>query len=332
MDPFKAIQYVTSGFTLVAFIAAIGGWVYRYRLKSRKEMIELAKPESRADLVQRTLNEFFPVDTAGLTNEQKYDLVIRQIDARSKRFRLTVSLSVTAMIALLSVISVTYLSRSHITPVDNTTRPQIVADKTPVGSDDSQNIYLVKIDGDGAAFPVGKYQNFLVKAVNSHGNPVAGVKIAWSTPVGGDKAYVNVTANDGTASATNLYTFPSAGPYEEVAAIVPDDTQVGFTSTSALKDTKSAVKFEYSQGVETVCGNGHYHEPSNAATWTCTHVGNAVELHRSDNSCSASLSPLNGQWSGTLQCTNGASYQLTATPTSDWSEIDSSLSWFKLNE
>lgn len=89
------------------------------------------------------------------------------------------------------------------------------------------------------------------------------------------------------------------------------------------------------QAGATVCGNGQYHEPSNSFTWTCRQVGNTVELRRFDGGCSLSLSPSNGGWSGTLQCNNGnnvASYPLTASPNTDWSEIRSSLTWFELKE
>jgi hypothetical protein len=83
----QAIGYVTSGFTLCAFVVAAIVLVIKARLTHRRELIETASEEQRADLVARTL-EFFAVDTGGLSRKQQHDIAIIQIDHRMERFRI----------------------------------------------------------------------------------------------------------------------------------------------------------------------------------------------------------------------------------------------------
>jgi hypothetical protein len=84
----KAITYVSSGITLIAFICAVAAWIYRTKILERERTIRLAPENARSALVERTL-EFFSVDTVGLTRQQKYDLALHQIHARAARFRTT---------------------------------------------------------------------------------------------------------------------------------------------------------------------------------------------------------------------------------------------------
>ena len=308
---FDSIKYVTSGITLIAFIVATIAWAYRARLNAQKQTIELAKPDDRAALVERTL-EFFTVDTEGLTNKQKYELALKQVEARATRFLISAVLALLATIVAAAVTVVFLL------------RPSTADSRT------GRRVTLVKVDGDDAVFAVGKYHNFVVKAFDSNGNPAVGVKIAWSTPVGGTKAYVDVTNNQGTSSATNLYTFPAAGLYEQLAQVVPDDTLIGWTTTSVISATGPIVKYKYTQQLQSGCPGGQYHE-QNGIIWTLTHIGNNIELKRDGDVCAVTLtSPDNSKWSGTLQCTNGASYPVTMTPNVDCSLIPSSQPWFTL--
>ena len=87
MNVWEAIKYVSSGITLVAFIIALTAWVYRTKILERERTIRLAPENERRDLVERTL-EFFSIDTAGLSRQQKYNLAIKQIQERAARFRL----------------------------------------------------------------------------------------------------------------------------------------------------------------------------------------------------------------------------------------------------
>jgi hypothetical protein len=304
MDPFQAIKYVTSGITLVAFLAATIAWVYRYRLKSRKQTIELAEPAARAALVERTL-EFFTVDTAGLSNEQKYDLALRQIEARTERFHVSTKAAL-VVAGIAALITIVFLFKG--------------SGQVPIS--------LVKVDGDGIA-SILKFHNFVVKAVDTQGNPVAGVKIAWSTPTGGNKAYVDVTGVGGMSTATNLYSFPTPGLYEQVASVATDNTQIGWTTTSASHVAGPTVKFKYNQLEETACADGDFHE-ENSLTWTYKRDDKTVEL-KSDDRCWVTFTSPNS-WSGKLECNNGLSNPVTLKPNADCSEISSSLSWFKLHK
>ena len=83
--PWHAIQYVSSVLTLIAFVTAAVLWGYRLRIKELSRRIEAAPEEARAALVSKTL-EFFDVDTASLTKEQRYNLAILQIKARGDRY------------------------------------------------------------------------------------------------------------------------------------------------------------------------------------------------------------------------------------------------------
>jgi hypothetical protein len=83
----QVIEYVTSGFTLCAFIVAVIASIVKARLSSERDRIKLAPEEDRAKLVARTL-EFFDVDPSGLTREQQTKIALEQIQARMERFRI----------------------------------------------------------------------------------------------------------------------------------------------------------------------------------------------------------------------------------------------------
>lgn len=82
----SASTQVTTGVALVAFVIAVAAWVYRLRLIRKERLIRSASEGDRARLVESAL-EFFRIDTAGLTKEQKYQLALKQIHARERRFR-----------------------------------------------------------------------------------------------------------------------------------------------------------------------------------------------------------------------------------------------------
>lgn len=84
----QAIAYISSGLTLVAFLAAVVAWILKGKTEERERLIRTAKADQRADLVRNAL-EFFHVDTPGLTREQQYNVAIEQIRARAQRFRIT---------------------------------------------------------------------------------------------------------------------------------------------------------------------------------------------------------------------------------------------------
>jgi hypothetical protein len=88
-----AIQYVTSGLTLSAFIIAAVVWLLGKQSRAARDRIALAPEADRPKLVAKTL-EGFDVDTTNLTREQQYDLAMKQIKARIERFRIIGSIVV----------------------------------------------------------------------------------------------------------------------------------------------------------------------------------------------------------------------------------------------
>jgi hypothetical protein len=84
----EAIAYVSSGVSLVAFLAAVAAWTFKTKSEERERLIRTASETDRAALVSDAL-EFFHVETAGLTREQQFKLALEQIRARAERFRLS---------------------------------------------------------------------------------------------------------------------------------------------------------------------------------------------------------------------------------------------------
>lgn len=89
----EALKYVSSGFTLCAFIVATVVFYLNHRTKEERKRIEAAPAEDRASLVAKTL-EVFHVDTAGLSRQQQFDIAMRQINGRIERFRIIATLVV----------------------------------------------------------------------------------------------------------------------------------------------------------------------------------------------------------------------------------------------
>ena len=108
-------------------------------------------------------------------------------------------------------------------------------------------LHLEKISGDRQVIPLGGWKSFSVKVVDEAGRPVVGAKVAWQTPAGGSLIYVGETNQDGVTSATQLYTFGSAGIYTQLALLVPRQTPVGFLELERLPPASSIVTFTYEQ-------------------------------------------------------------------------------------
>lgn len=89
--PWGAISYVSSGFTLVAFIIATVAWIVKNHSEEKRKLIELASEDARAGLVDQAL-DLVRVDTSGLSKEQRYDLAIVLINKRAERLKVIVFL------------------------------------------------------------------------------------------------------------------------------------------------------------------------------------------------------------------------------------------------
>ncbi|MFL6207580.1 MAG: hypothetical protein ACJ74W_01945 [Pyrinomonadaceae bacterium] len=131
--PWNAIAYVSSGITLVAFIVAVAAWVYRTKALRQERTIRLAPKSKRAALVESAL-EFFNIDTNTLTREQKYDLALKQIHERAKRFRITASI-VVVVVCFAAGVSIFAILR---VPTVNESRG--ISSPTPTTTPSSQTI------------------------------------------------------------------------------------------------------------------------------------------------------------------------------------------------
>ena len=76
--PWEAIQYVTSGLTLVAFVAAVVAWIGKSAIRRQENLIKSAKLEDRGRLVEMAL-EGFQVSTSDLTGDQKFQLLMKYL-------------------------------------------------------------------------------------------------------------------------------------------------------------------------------------------------------------------------------------------------------------
>ena len=85
--PWEAIKYVSSGLTLCAFIIAVVSAYLKQQNQEQRKRIEAAPAEDRALLVAKTL-EGFHVDTADLSRQQQFEIVMVQIKGRNERYRL----------------------------------------------------------------------------------------------------------------------------------------------------------------------------------------------------------------------------------------------------
>ena len=99
----EAISYVSSGFTLTAFIVAATAWVVKAKSEQKARLISLADTETKAKLVQDAL-DFFHVSTEHLKKDQQFDLAVQQIRSRASRFK-TISILIGFLSALAAVLS-----------------------------------------------------------------------------------------------------------------------------------------------------------------------------------------------------------------------------------
>ncbi|HEU4556416.1 MAG TPA: hypothetical protein VFS20_01160 [Longimicrobium sp.] len=96
---FEAIRYISSGFTLIAFVVAALVWAYGRTVDNRRQMIRDAQTDRQADLVARTLRGM-NIDVRKLSPNQQYKLALEQLRARSRK-----SYLVAAVVVLLAIIA-----------------------------------------------------------------------------------------------------------------------------------------------------------------------------------------------------------------------------------
>lgn len=100
--PFDAIKYVTSGISLVAFLATISALVFRLHTRHRERLIQSASEKERPALVLAVL-ESFNLDTPSLTKEQRYNLAVCTLANQAQRSKHRFSLLLGVFILFLSI-------------------------------------------------------------------------------------------------------------------------------------------------------------------------------------------------------------------------------------
>lgn len=83
----EQVKFVSTGLTLVAFLACVAASVYKWRSQQRERLIKTAPEAERAKLIDLVLRDFH-VDTSALTKRQKYEIAILQINIRVRRFKI----------------------------------------------------------------------------------------------------------------------------------------------------------------------------------------------------------------------------------------------------
>lgn len=99
------IQYVTGGFSLLAFIIGAVVLLAKYNLDNRKELISQSTGEEKIKALEAVL-EYFGVDTEGLTKQQKYNIAMEQI--KNKRHRLNLNAFILCFISVIFAGVATY--------------------------------------------------------------------------------------------------------------------------------------------------------------------------------------------------------------------------------
>lgn len=108
-------------------------------------------------------------------------------------------------------------------------------------------LHLSKMTIDRQVIPLGGWRAFSIQVTDVQGNPVKGAKVAWQTPNGGLLTYVAETDEAGLATATNLYTFGSAGTYVQTVKIVGKDTLIGFIAADKAVPAGAGAAFTFQQ-------------------------------------------------------------------------------------
>ena len=80
----EALQYVTGGFSLAAFVGALILFAYRSRLQAKVDLIQ-SLPEADKAASLSALGDSFQVPTEGLNNVQKLRVIEQQVAIRARR-------------------------------------------------------------------------------------------------------------------------------------------------------------------------------------------------------------------------------------------------------
>jgi len=109
MNPFDAIQHVGTPLSLAAFIVAVGAWIYRAKLAEKRELVETAPEDDRAEIIESMWGrDFKSFSVQDLTKKQRYDLTLEILAGRQARFRMVAIASGVLAVALAVVVIATW--------------------------------------------------------------------------------------------------------------------------------------------------------------------------------------------------------------------------------
>jgi len=121
---FEAIQYIGKPITLIAFIFSIGAYIYQIKIKGRLDIIKSVPEKERSTIIEAEI-ETYQLKNDNLTKDQKYKLVIKVIEEKANRFKIT-AISLVIIALLFSVSTVFVLQKEII----KTTEQDLTAHKT----------------------------------------------------------------------------------------------------------------------------------------------------------------------------------------------------------
>jgi hypothetical protein len=130
--PWQAIQFVTSGLTLLAFVVTVFAWVSRRRLLSNERNIRAAPPEDRVAMAQSVADAFLisaeRIDPNSLTREQRFELLMEQIRQKERRLYaiLIATLIATGLAGLTAYASYVKSAATKLNPVESREKSSLV--------------------------------------------------------------------------------------------------------------------------------------------------------------------------------------------------------------
>jgi len=162
---FQAIQYVTSGFTLIAFLIACAAFIARIHLSRKERLIAAAPAAKRAELVEIAL-EGFKVDTTSLTKDQKYSLLMTQMSLKNSRAAKAFKIgSLVVVLACATTIAITWIIQ--VTPKQNGKDEKTTELNASMVSDYQQEMYA---DAEAVADEILKLDPKHFRALTVKGN------------------------------------------------------------------------------------------------------------------------------------------------------------------
>ena len=103
----NAIKFVTSGLTLVAFLAAVASLVYRRYLLHQESIVKSAPDDERANIILAKYSGI-TVDVSKLTRDQKFQIATTQIGNKANQFKIGAMLVgfLAVLMAILAAIAI----------------------------------------------------------------------------------------------------------------------------------------------------------------------------------------------------------------------------------